>query len=54
MNATQTIVEVLDVTTEQANNVQRLCDSTLDGSKWDEASFRQIIMTAKYVLKAVA
>jgi hypothetical protein len=54
MNATETMIEVLDVTEAQAIEVQNLMGTTYDGSKWDEASYRQIIITAQYVLKAIA
>ena len=53
-NATKAIIEVLGVTEEQALYIQEIHDTTFDGSKWDEASYRQVIITAMYVQKAVA
>lgn len=52
--ATQVITKVLDVTESKALEIQELVDTTLDGSKWDEATYNQIILTAMHVLKAVA
>ena len=53
MNATQAIVEVLGVSIEQAETIQKMHDTTFDGSKWSDASFNQIIITAIYVNKAI-
>jgi hypothetical protein len=54
MTATQVIVEVLDVTEAKALEIQQLADTTFDGSKWNEATFTQIVRTAQYVNKAAA
>jgi hypothetical protein len=52
--ATEAIIERLSCSEEQALMIQQLADTTLDGSKWDDASFAQVVRTAQYVWKAVA
>jgi len=54
MTATQVIVEVLGVSEARAIHLQQLIDTTLDGSNWNDASFWQIVQTARYAEKAVA
>lgn len=44
------LYNVLGLSTEDALRIMELCDTTLDGSKWSEASFTQIIRTAESVL----
>ena len=44
--------EVLGLSTDEALRVMELCDTTLDGSKWSEASYSQVIRTAQAVLAA--
>jgi hypothetical protein len=44
--------EVLGLSTDEALRVMELCDTTLDGSKWFEASYSQVIRTAQAVLAA--
>ena len=49
LNALQ---DVLGLSTEESLRIMQLCDTTLDGSKWSEASFTQVIRTAQTVLAA--
>ena len=42
--------DVLGLSTEEAIRVMELCDTTLDGSKWLEASYNQVIRTAQSVM----
>jgi hypothetical protein len=42
--------DVLGLSTEEAICVMELCDTTLDGSKWSEASYSQVIRTAQSVM----
>ena len=49
LNALQ---DVLGLSTEESLRIMQLCDTTLDGSKWSEASFTQVICTAQTVLAA--
>ena len=51
--ATMTITDVLGYSADEVSRIMAACDTTLDGSKWSEASFSQIIKTAQYVGKAV-
>jgi hypothetical protein len=44
--------DVLGLSVEEAAQVMALCDTTLDGSKWSEASYSQVIRTAQTVLAA--
>jgi hypothetical protein len=44
--------DVLGLSTQEALRVMELCDTTLDGSKWAEASYSQVIRTAQSVLAA--
>lgn len=46
--------DVLGLSVEQSMQIMQLCDTTLDGSKWDQASYSQVIRTAEHVLKVVA
>ena len=52
--ATEAIIQALTCSENEALKIQALADTTLDGSKWDEASFSQVVRTARYVWKAVA
>ena len=51
--ATATITDVLGYSADEVTRIIAGCDTTLDGSKWSEASYSQIIKTAEYVGKAV-
>ena len=42
--------DVLGLSTEEAIKVMELCDTTLDGSKWSEATYSQVIRTAQSVM----
>jgi hypothetical protein len=42
--------DVLGLSTEEAIRVMELCDTTLDGSKWSEATYSQVIRTAQSVM----
>jgi hypothetical protein len=53
MTATQAIVDILGVSIERAETIQKIYDTTLDGSKWSDASFNQIIITANHVNKEI-
>ena len=44
--------DVLGLSTEESLRIMELCDTTLDGSKWSDASYTQIIRTAQTVLAA--
>ena len=44
--------DVLGLSTEEAIRITQLCDTTIDGSKWLEASYSQIIRTAQTVMAA--
>ena len=44
--------DVLGLSTEEAIRVMELCETTLDGSKWSEASYSQVIRTAQTVMAA--
>jgi hypothetical protein len=44
--------DVLGLSTAEAIRVMELCDTTLDGSKWSEASYSEVIRTAQTVMAA--
>ena len=44
------LYDVLGLSTEEAQRIMQVCDTTLDGSKWSEASYSQIIRTAQAVM----
>jgi hypothetical protein len=44
--------DALGLSAEEAARVMALCDTTLDGSKWSEATYSQVIRTAQTVLAA--
>ena len=50
---TMAIGDALGYSDDEVSRIMAACDTTLDGSKWSEASFSQIIKTAQYVGKAV-
>ena len=54
MTPAEVMAEYLDIDSQKAAQIMVACDTTLDGSKWDSASFIQIIWTAKAVNKALA
>jgi len=51
--ATATITDVLGYSADEVTRIIAVCDTTLDGSRWSEASYSQIIKTAEYVGKQV-
>jgi hypothetical protein len=51
--ATATITDVLGYSADEVSRIIAACDTTLDGSKWSEASYSQLIKTAEYVGKQV-
>ena len=51
--ATMAITDVLGYSADEVSRIMAACDTTLDGSKWSEASYSQVILTATYVGKAV-
>lgn len=53
MTAIAAITDVLGYSADEVSRIMAACDTTLDGSKWSEASFNQVIITAQYVGKAV-
>ena len=53
MTATAAITDVLGYSADEVSRIMAACDTTLDGSKWSEASFTQVIKTAEYVGKQV-
>jgi len=53
MTPAEVMVEYLDVTADRAVAIMQACDTTFTGTKWNEAAFRDIIMTAKTVNKAI-
>jgi hypothetical protein len=42
--------DVLGLSREEAISVMELCDTTLDGSKWSNASYSQVIRTAQSIM----
>ena len=53
MTPAEVMFEYLDVTADRAIDIMQACETTFTGTKWDEAGFRDIIMTAKAVNKAI-
>ena len=51
-NVLNALHDTLGLNTEEALRIMQLCDTTLDGSKWSEASFSQVVRTAQSVLAA--
>jgi hypothetical protein len=53
MTAVAAITDVLGYSADEVSRIMAACDTTLDGSKWSDASHSQIIKTAEYVGKQV-
>ena len=51
MTTTTVLYDALGLSTEEALRVIASLDTTLDGSKWSEASYTQIVRTAQTLMK---
>jgi hypothetical protein len=52
--ATRVLYDVLGLSTDETVRLMSTLDTTLDGSKWSEASYTQIVRTAQTLIKAGA
>jgi len=52
--ATRVLHDALGLSTEEAQSIMASLDTTLDGSKWAQASYTQIVRTAQTLMKAGA
>ena len=51
---TRALHDALGLSTEEALRIMEALDTTLDGSKWSEASYNQVVRTAQTLIKAGA
>ena len=52
--ATRVLFDALGLSNDEALNLMAKIDTTLDGSKWSEASYTQIVRTAQTLMKVGA